>query len=37
MPALPNTKCPDGSTAGPTGRCLRGSDNRCTWEILTCK
>lgn len=32
----PNELCEDGSTAGPTGRCLRGSDGTCGWEVLEC-
>lgn len=32
----PNELCDDGSTAGPTGRCLRGSDGTCGWEVLEC-
>src|SRR5215475_14539545 len=33
---MPNRQCPDGSMAGPTGRCLRHSDGRCGWEIRQC-
>jgi hypothetical protein len=33
---MPNRKCPDGSIAGPTGRCLRHADGKCGWEIKTC-
>ena len=33
---MPNQRCPDGSTAGPTGRCLRQANGRCTWEIRRC-
>jgi hypothetical protein len=32
----PNELCADGSTAGPTGRCLRGNDGICGWEVLEC-
>jgi hypothetical protein len=32
----PNEPCEDGSTAGPTGRCLRGGDGTCAWEVLEC-
>ena len=32
----PNVICEDGSTAGPTGRCLRGRDGSCGWEVLEC-
>ena len=33
---MPNYKCPDGSIAGPTGRCLRNVDGICGWEIRHC-
>jgi hypothetical protein len=33
---LPNELCEDGSTAGPTGRCLRSADGTCGWEVLEC-
>jgi len=33
---MPNRVCPDGSVAGPTGRCLRKPDGRCAWEIRNC-
>jgi hypothetical protein len=33
---LPNEVCEDGSTAGPTGRCLRGANGTCAWEVLEC-
>jgi hypothetical protein len=33
---LPNELCEDGSTAGPTGRCLRSGDGSCGWEVLEC-
>ncbi len=36
QPGLPNVQCDDGSVGGPTGRCLRGADNRCGWEIRAC-
>jgi hypothetical protein len=32
----PTELCEDGSTGGPTGRCLRGSDGTCGWEVLEC-
>jgi hypothetical protein len=32
----PNDSCEDGSTAGPTGRCLRADDGTCAWEVLEC-
>lgn len=33
---LPNHQCPDGSVAGPTGRCLQQPDGSCGWEIAAC-
>jgi hypothetical protein len=33
---LPNTVCADGSTAGPTGRCLRLDTGSCGWEVRDC-
>jgi hypothetical protein len=33
---MPNRRCPDGSMAGPTGRCLRTADGGCAWEIHRC-
>lgn len=33
---MPNVLCPDGSTGGPTGRCLQRPDGRCAWEIREC-
>jgi len=37
QPSMPNNLCPDGkTTAGPTGRCLRHSDGKCGWEIVSC-
>ena len=33
---LPNRICADGSTAGPTGRCLLNADGNCGWEIIDC-
>lgn len=36
-PQLPNMLCADGqSMSGPTGRCIKGDDNSCAWEILDC-
>jgi hypothetical protein len=32
---IPNWLCPDGSTGGPTGRCLL-RDGRCGWEVREC-
>ena len=31
-----NTTCADGSTAGPTGRCLRLETGGCGWEVRNC-
>jgi hypothetical protein len=33
---LPNYVCADGTTAGPTGRCLLDATGNCGWEITTC-
>jgi len=33
---LPNKICPDGSTAGPTNRCLLNADGSCGWEVRDC-
>jgi hypothetical protein len=34
---MPNSPCPDGTTiAGPSGRCLRGGDGSCGWEVIDC-
>ena len=33
---IANQICPDGSTAGPTGRCLKRANGSCGWEILEC-
>jgi hypothetical protein len=33
---MPNWLCPDGSVAGPTGRCLQSADGGCGWEVLDC-
>lgn len=35
-PGIPNSRCPDGTIAGPTGRCLADADGVCGWEILEC-
>jgi hypothetical protein len=32
----PNDICEDGSTAGPTGRCLRAANGTCAWEVTEC-
>ncbi|HEY5452333.1 MAG TPA: hypothetical protein VIQ54_26435 [Polyangia bacterium] len=34
--AIPSRICADGSTAGPTDRCLLNADGTCGWEIRTC-
>lgn len=33
---LANYQCPDGSVGGPTGRCLKGDNGTCGWEIRSC-
>ena len=33
---LPNQICADGSTGGPTGRCLKNANGSCGWEIRQC-
>ncbi len=33
---LPNQICSDGSTGGPTGRCLKSVNGSCGWEIRQC-
>lgn len=33
---IPNSTCPDGTMAGPTGTCLRGADGNCAWQIINC-
>ncbi|HEX3766464.1 MAG TPA: hypothetical protein VHW23_47550 [Kofleriaceae bacterium] len=33
---MPSRRCPDGSTGGPTGRCLRKPDGKCGWEVRSC-
>jgi len=33
---MPNHKCPDGTIAGPTDRCLRHADGKCGWEVIQC-
>src|SRR5262245_6432006 len=33
---MPNHKCPDGTMAGPTDRCLRHADGKCGWEVIQC-
>jgi len=34
---IPNYLCPDGVTlAGPSGRCLRGTNGGCGWEVVAC-
>jgi hypothetical protein len=34
---MPNFVCPDGSTGGPTGRCLEHANGQCGWEIRECR
>ncbi|HET9990687.1 MAG TPA: hypothetical protein VFQ65_19290, partial [Kofleriaceae bacterium] len=29
-------QCSDGSTGGPTGRCLEQADKTCAWEVRAC-
>ncbi|WP_234945204.1 hypothetical protein [Anaeromyxobacter sp. Fw109-5] len=33
---MPNFTCADGSTGGPTGRCLEHANGQCGWEIREC-
>jgi len=33
---IPNQICADGSTGGPTGRCLKNASGTCGWEIRQC-
>jgi hypothetical protein len=33
---MPNRICADGTTAGPTGRCLANADGTCGWEVIDC-
>jgi hypothetical protein len=33
---IPNQICSDGSTGGPTGRCLKSANGSCGWEIRQC-
>lgn len=33
---MPSSTCPDGSTGGPTGRCVEDARGRCGWEIREC-
>ena len=35
-PGLPNRICADGTTAGPTDRCLMNADGSCGWEVREC-
>jgi hypothetical protein len=35
-PKLPSWICADGSTGGPTGRCVRQPGGGCGWEIRDC-
>jgi hypothetical protein len=36
VPGLMTKPCPDGSTGGPTGRCLEHADHTCGWELRAC-
>jgi hypothetical protein len=36
QPGQPTEQCSDGTTGGPTGRCLRNDDGTCSWEIVEC-
>lgn len=36
VPGMMSKVCSDGSTGGPTGRCLEHDDHTCGWEIRTC-
>jgi len=33
---MPTVLCSDGTTGGPTGRCLRHDDGTCGWEVREC-
>jgi hypothetical protein len=33
---MPNYPCADGTTGGPTGRCLKQANGTCGWEIREC-
>ena len=33
---MPNYLCPDGKTTAGPGRCLRQSDGKCGWEVISC-
>ncbi len=33
---MPNRQCGDGSSGGPTGRCLRNAEGTCGWEVRSC-
>lgn len=35
-PGAPAIECADGSAGGNTGRCLRGADGVCSWELRDC-
>jgi hypothetical protein len=35
-PGITNHVCPDGTMAGPTGRCRRAQNGACSWEIVHC-
>lgn len=34
---MPNHQCADGTTGGPTGRCLKQGDGTCGWEVRDCQ
>jgi hypothetical protein len=34
---MPSYQCADGTIGGNTGRCIRGDDNQCGWEIIDCE
>lgn len=35
-PMIASYQCPDGTLAGPTGRCILNQDGTCGWEIIAC-
>ncbi|MBI3035569.1 hypothetical protein HYY71_04560 [Candidatus Woesearchaeota archaeon] len=35
-PGMPSWLCPDGKTRAGPGKCKRGDDGRCGWEIVRC-
>lgn len=34
---MPSYTCEDGTTGGPTGRCLKNADGTCGWEVKNCR